>query len=160
MNVEFTPDELRMWALCGVQRRVSAVEAGRKGAHGFNRDDFWQLDIEGLLAEAAVAKALNVYYAPVTGALDTALGDVLPGVQVRSTKYDSGHLLIHKTDADDDRFVLVVGGNGKYRICGWIRGSEAKVKDNWRTEKGRSAFWIPQAKLRPFKPKAMKESAK
>ena len=97
--VEFTSDELRRWAYSGVDRRISAMAKNRKGAHGFNRTDFWEIDIEGLCAEAAVAKAFSVHYSPVTGALDTRIGDVLHGVQVRSTKYDTGSLLVH------DRFV-------------------------------------------------------
>ena len=159
MIVEFTPDELRMWAHRGVDRRCSAIEAGRSGAHGFNRDDFWQIDIEGLLAEAAVAKALSVYYAPITGSLDTTLGDVLPGVQVRSTKYDSGHLLVHDTDHDDHRFILVVGGSGKYRIAGWLRAIDGKKPKFKKTHKGRTAYWVPQHALRQFKPKAMQRFA-
>ena len=156
MIVEFTPDELRMWAHRGVDRRCSAIEAGRKGAHGFNRDDFWQIDIEGLLAEAAVAKAVGVYYAPITGALDTTLGDILPGVQIRSTKYDSGSLLVHDSDHDDHRFILVTGASGKYRIAGWCYGREGKDKKFWKTYKGRSCYWVPQNALRVFRPKAMR----
>lgn len=157
MIVEFTPDELRMWAHRGVDRRCSAIESGRKGAHGFNRDDFWQIDIEGLLAEAAVAKALGCYYAPVTGSLDTTLGDILPGVQIRSTKYDSGSLLVHDSDHDDHRFILVVGASGKYRIAGWLRGEDGKKKKFWKTYKGRGCYWVPQTALRQFRPKAMRE---
>lgn len=155
MNVTFTPDEIRMWAHRGVDRRCSAIERGRRGAHGFNRTDFWELDIEGLLAEAAVAKALGLYYAPVTGALDTALGDVMKGIQVRSTKYDNGCLLVHDSDADDDRFVLVTGSQGNYQIRGWIYASFAKEPRWWRIYKGRGAFWVPQSALHPFKPKEL-----
>jgi len=150
--VSFTPDELRMWAHRGCDRRCSAIEKGRKGAHGFNRDDFWQIDIEGLLAEAAVAKALGIYYAPVTGALDTSLGDVLPGVQVRSTKYLTGNLLMHDSDADDHKFILVVGGSGEYRLAGWILGKRGKLKKYIKSNKGRSAYWVPQEDLVPFDP--------
>lgn len=150
MQVDFTPDELRMWAHRGVDRRCSAIEKKRKGAHGFNRTDFWELDVEGLLAEAAVAKGLGIYYAPVTGALDTALGDVLPGIQVRSTKYKNGSLLIHKTDADDDKFLLVTGAQGSYDVRGWIVGSEGKRQEYWKLYKERGAFWVPQSALNPL----------
>jgi hypothetical protein len=151
MDVTFDFDEIRRWAYAGVDRRVSALQKGRKGAHGFNRSDFWQLDVEGLLAEAAVAKALGLYYAPVTGELDTLLGDVMQGVQVRSTKYLSGSLLVHKTDADDDKFLLVVGASGKYRIAGWIFGRDGKKREFSKTYKGRTAFWVPQEALVPFR---------
>lgn len=150
MRIEFTHDEIRRWAYAGVDRRVSAMAAGRKGAHGFNRDDFWQLDLEGLLAEAAVAKALGVYFSPVTGQLDTTLGDVLPGLQVRSTKYKSGSLLVHERDPDDDRFLLVVGAQGVYDIPGWIHGRDGKKPEFWKVYKDRGAFWVPQAALQPF----------
>lgn len=150
MIVTFTPDEMRRWAYAGVDRRVSAIEKGRRGAHGFNRDDFWQLDVEGMLAEAAVARALGVFFSPVTGHLDTALGDVIPGVQVRSTKYKSGSLLVHDSDADDDRFLLVTGSSGTYHLAGWIMGSKGKLKKFIKEYKGRSAYWVPQSALTPF----------
>lgn len=158
MDVTLTTDELRLWAARGVERRCSAVDKKRSGAHGLRinpRAHLWEMDIEGLLAEAAVAKALGIYYAPVTGALDTALGDVTKGVQVRSTQYPDGCLLIHNSDSDDDRFVLVTGSQGKYVIQGWIKGGFGKEPKWWRTYQGRSAFWVPQAALHPFKPKQM-----
>ena len=151
MRIEFSADEIRRWAYAGVDRRVSAMQKNRRGAHGFNRNDFWQLDLEGLLAEAAVAKALNVYYAPVTGALDTEMGDVLPGVQVRSTKYLSGSLLVHNSDADDHRFLLVTGASGAYDIRGWILGKDGKKPSYTKTYKGRTAYWVPQSALTPFR---------
>jgi hypothetical protein len=82
--------------------------------------------------------------------LDTGLGDVLPGIQVRSTKYKSGSLLVHKTDADDDRFVLVTGSQGAYDIRGWITGSDGKREEFWKVYKTRGAYWVPQDALKPF----------
>lgn len=150
MIVTLSPDELRRWAYAGVDRRISALENKRRGAHGFNRDDFWQLDVEGMLAEAVAANALGVYFAPVTGRLDTTLGDVLPGVQVRSTKYKAGSLLVHESDHDTDRFILVTGAAPTYTIRGWCLGSEGKQERFVKTYKGRSAFWVPQSALHPF----------
>lgn len=158
MIVTFTADEMRRWAYAGVDRRVSAIERKRMGAHGFNRDDFWQLDLEGLLAEAAVAKALGVYFAPITGALDTALGDVIPGVQVRSTKYKSGSLLVHDSDADTDTFLLVTGSSGTYTIAGTILGGAGKKKSYWKVYKDRGAYWVPQSALAPFDPADFREA--
>lgn len=151
MRVDLTHEEIRRWAYAGVDRRVSAMQHNRKGAHGFNRSDFWQLDVEGLLAEAAVAKAMGVWYAPITGSLDTHEGDVRAGVQVRSTKYLTGSLLIHDSDPDHDKFVLVTGQNGAYNLAGWIYGHEGKLKKYTKTYKGRTAYWVPQKALRPFK---------
>jgi hypothetical protein len=157
MRVDFDSEEIRRWAYAGVDRRVSAMAKNRKGAHGFNRSDFWQLDLEGLLAEAAVAKALGVYYAPVTGALDTGLGDVLPGIQVRSTKYDTGSLLVHDSDADSDLFLLVTGASGSYIVRGYISGKDAKNPSFTKTHKGRTAYWVPQSALRVLTPDRLDE---
>lgn len=159
MIVTLTDHELRLAAMSGVERRLSARNLDRKGAHGFNRDDFWQIDIEGLCAEWAVAKALGVYYGPVVGHLDTEEGDVLSNVQVRSTKYESGHLLIHKKDPDDHRYVLVCGGDGHYRICGWLYAKDGKKDKYWKTHRGRSAYWIPQSDLRKFVPRTVKQGS-
>ena len=154
MKVSLTPHELRLAAFSGVERRISAMEKQRQGAHGFDRDDFWSLDIEGLAAEAAVAKALGRWYSPVVGHLDTNEGDVAPGVQVRSSKYAGAHLLLHKTDDDDHRFVLVTGACGEYVIRGWCRGGLGKQEKFWRENNGRWAYWVPQNVLFPFTPKA------
>lgn len=147
MEVTLELEELRRWAYAGVDRRISAMEKKRKGAHGFNRTDFWQLDIEGLCAEAALAKGLGVHFSPVTGELDTHLGDVLPGIQCRSTKYDSGCLLVHDSDSDTDAFVLVTGANGSYHVRGFIVGAEGKNPEFIREYKGRKAYWVPQSAL-------------
>lgn len=153
MNVVLSEQELRLAAQCGVERRLSAMGKKRQGAHGFDRDDFWGIDIEGLAAEMAVAKALRVYYSPVVGHLDTDEGDVLPGVQVRSSKHPNAHLLIHESDHDDHRFILVTGACGDYYIAGWTWGRDGKQQRFWREYKGRSAFWVPQFRLNTFTPK-------
>ena len=155
MEINFSPDEIRQWAHRGVDRRCSAIEKGRKGAHGFNRDDFWQIDIEGLLAEAAVARGLGVYFCPTTGELDTDRGDIAPGLQVRSTKYPTGSLLVHDSDADDSKFILVTGASGQYNIRGWILGKNGKQKKFIKTYKGRTCYWVPQSALKPFTRKAI-----
>jgi hypothetical protein len=153
MNVRLTASELRLAATNGVERRIQALSKNRKGAHGFNREEVWDIDIEGLAAELVVAKALGVYYVPVVGQLDTDLGDVMPGVQVRSSKHPNAHLLLHKSDADDDRFVLVTGSSGNYTIRGWCYGHEGKALEYWRSFQGRTAYWVPQSVLRKFQPK-------
>jgi hypothetical protein len=144
------PPELRAAAIAGIDRRISAMQKQRRGNHGFDREDFWRIDIEGACAEAAVAKFLAVPFSPVVGALDTALGDVA-GLQVRSTKYGSGSLLIHNSDADDHIFILVTGENGKYALRGWRYARDCKHPSLWKTYKGRGSFWVPQDMLLPMK---------
>jgi hypothetical protein len=148
-----TPHEVARYALIGVQRRLSNIAKKTPAAHGrldSGHGDEWQIDIEGVLAEAAVAKALNVYFAPSIGRSDKASGDVM-GLQVRSTRYATGRLLVHKGDADGHRFLLVTGSEGDYTIRGWLTGQDAKRFGTWKTHKGRSAYWVEQNFLKPFK---------
>jgi hypothetical protein len=144
-------DELRHAALVGIDRRLDSIAKGRRGNHGFDRDDFWRIDIEGAAAEAAVAKFLGVPYAPDTTKLDSKTGDVQGGYQVRSTKYDSGSMLVHNSDADDHVFILVTGENGKYKLRGWRYARDCKHPKLWKDYKGRGSYWVPQSMLLPMK---------
>lgn len=151
MRIALTVDELIEFGRLGVARCAHALERRRNGAHGFNRDfERWQIDVEGLLAEYAAAKALGLPYEPVVGELDTKDGDIGPGLQVRSTKYPKGSLLVHDSDHDDHRFILVTGIYGVYDIRGWIFAHEGKDKQLWKEYKGRGAYWVPQERLRPL----------
>ncbi len=151
MTYTLEGERLKFAVHAGVARRLDSIAKRRKGAHGFNRDDFWQLDIEGACAEAVVAHSLGLEYAPVTDRLDTAVGDVAPGIQVRSTKYPAGSLIVHDSDADSDKFVLVTGANGKYEIRGWILGVHGKQPSWWKVYKGRGSYWVPQEALHSMK---------
>lgn len=151
MRVALTTAEMIEYGSAGIARCANAMEKQRKGAHGFNRDyERWQIDVEGLLAEAAAAKALNLPYAPTVGSLDTADGDIGPGLQVRSTKYNTGSLLVHDRDPEDHYFILVTGVYGVYDIRGWIQAKHAKQPEWWKTYKGRGAYWVAQQYLQPM----------
>ena len=151
MRVAFTAEELIEYGTHGVARCAFALEKGRQGAHGFDRhDERWQIDVEGVLTEAAAAKALGLPYSPTVGELDTSVGDIGPTLQVRGTKYPKGSLLMHDKDVDDHSYILVTGRYGVYDVRGWIYGREGKHKPFWKDYKGRGAYWVPQEKLRPM----------
>ena len=140
----------------GIARCAGAMSKRRQGAHGFDRnDERWQIDVEGVLCEAAAAKALGVPYEPVVGMLDTDLGDVAPGVQVRGTKYPQGSLLVHDSDRDRDKFILVTGKYGIYDMRGWIHAEHGKLPHLWKVYKGRGAYWVGQQFLKPFDAEAI-----
>lgn len=151
IRIALTAEEMVRYGSAGVARCANALEKGRVGAHGFDRDnERWQIDVEGVLAEAAAAKALGRVYEPVVGELDTQLGDIGPGLQVRSTRYPTGNLLIHKSDKDTDIFILVTGKYGIYDVRGWIYASEGKLDELWKVHGKRGAFWVPQSRLNPL----------
>jgi hypothetical protein len=151
MRIALTPEEFVEYGTLGLQRLSSALEKRRVGAHGFNRNaqERYRIDIEGLHAEYVAAKALNLLpFTPCVGELDSAMGDIGPGLQVRSTKYSSGSLLIHDSDDDDHIFILVTGELGVFDVRGWIYARDGKKKSLWKDYKGRGAYWVPQSKLR------------
>lgn len=151
MRIALTSEELLLFGSAGLNRAINAMEKRRAGAHGFDRfTERWQIDVEGVLTEAAAAKALGLPYEPCVGELDTLDGDIGPGLQVRGTKYSSGCLLVHDSDVDDHRFILVTGIYGVYDIRGWIFAKDGKKKSLWKVYKDRGAYWVPQDKLRPM----------
>ncbi len=151
MRVALTTEELCTYGAQGVARCANAMEKRRQGAHGFDRNyERWQIDVEGVLCEAAAAKALSLPYEAVVGRLDTDEGDIGKGLQVRGTKYNTGSLLVHASDRDDDKFILVTGAYGVYDIRGWIHARDGKVDKLWKEHRGRGAYWVPQEFLKPI----------
>lgn len=160
MRIALTTEEMVRYGSAGLARCANALEMRRVGAHGFDRNyERWQIDVEGVLTEAAAAKALGVPYEPVVGELDTLAGDIAPGIQVRGTKYTKGSLLVHDKDVDDHAFILVTGVYGVYDIRGWIYAREGKKKSLWKTYKGRGAYWVGQERLRPMDTIVLPEAA-
>jgi hypothetical protein len=75
-------------------------------------------------------------------------GDIGPGLQVRHTRYDGGHLILHPEDEDGHVFFLVTGSFPNLTVRGWIRASEGKRGEWWgELQRGRPAFNIPQHRL-------------
>jgi hypothetical protein len=145
VQVRLTQAEILSGAQAGLARRLRAISKENRPAHGYDNSANWQLDIEGALSEMAVAKALGRYW----GGGSDAREDV-GRVQVRSTPRLDGSLILHPGDPDAAPFVLAVGGEGSYRLAGWILGQDGKRREWWRTDTGRPAFFVPQSALRPM----------
>lgn len=129
----------------GILRRISAEFKNRTHANGLSRDAApWDIDINGAMAELAVAKLLGVYW---TGASELGAIDVL-FCDVRHTTVPDGCLLIQKTDANDRPFVLVTGIMPEFNVCGWMLAGDAKQDQYWRTDTGRPCYFVPQSDLR------------
>ena len=146
VRIKFTPNQILMGALVGLQRKIENIKRKSKHRHNVPEDfNGWQADIEGALGEMAVAQYLGIYWDEGrTGLPDVGADDV------RTTRYHSGHLCLHKSDPDDRRYWLVTGENGEYVIRGWMYGYNAKSPEFWRTMKNqpnRPAYFIPQDRL-------------
>jgi hypothetical protein len=146
MQIKLSHAEMMQAAVMGVIRNLQNLRDKLNPMYGAGAEADWQLHIEGVLGEYALAKALGVFYnAHEFGSVDVGAW------QVRTTSRKAGRLIVHPRDRDDHRFVLITGVNGTYTVRGWIEGREAKSPQYWSdpTGKGRHAFFVPQEALNP-----------
>jgi hypothetical protein len=135
-------------------RQAAAIEKRRPSAHGYNENDPLAVHLVGAIAELAVSLVLNQPWHAFLDDLNISgqkPPDVGENVQVRSTKYKSGNLLLHPGDHEADIFVLVVVTDRDLRIVGWIEGKTGKNARYWGDKQNnkRPAFWVPQSDLNP-----------
>lgn len=135
-------------AMVGASRHVKGFD--NKPRYGADPSKSWEMNCSGAVAEMAVAKWLNVFW-------DGALGDYRAKdagiLQVRSTAYAKGQLLLHEADADDDITILVLcNEEPEFTLAGWIVNRLGKDRKYWKElQKGRPCFCVPQADLSPMK---------
>jgi hypothetical protein len=145
-DVELSFHEMLICTHIGGVRRMSALKNGRPGRRTTHHLDApWDIDIEAAMAEAAVAKHLNVWWSGQLGNLKAADASAL---QVRWTHWPNGFLRIIADDANDQNFVLVVGSQGHYRIVGYIRGADGKREEWWRPD--HDCWGVPQSAVLPL----------
>ena len=151
--VELTMDELTDAVRVAVERNLQNIQNGRK--HSYSAHDLpsrnaasWDNHINGAIGELCVAKALNRKWTGKPAVLYGAKNDV-EGVEVRTTTYASGSLIVHKEDQDDAPYILVTGYGRAWTLRGWLLGRDAK-KEQWYRDANkneRHAYFVPQAYL-------------
>lgn len=104
-------------------------------------------EYQSTAAEYAVSKGLNRHW-PLGGPEVEA--DVGHKIQVRWTKHETGRLIVHNRDRDDQCFVLVTGESPVFQLRGWCWGREAKDDAHWNDKARCPAFFVSQDKLRPI----------
>ncbi len=153
--VELTQHQLDLGVGVGHQRNALHRNHGR--ADGIVRSGTsLEMDIDGALAELAVCVAFNEPWAnafvpQITDwdARRKALHDV-GSMEVKSTKYAGGCLLVQPQFSDESPYVLVVTNlSPVFRIAGWLYGWEVKQPQFWRVDVPRPCFMAPQSALRP-----------
>lgn len=138
---------MAMGADVGVRRQLSAVRANLPDKHGINPEDGWSVQIEGALAEQAVAKFLGRYW---DGSVDTFrsmpdLGDF----EIRRRSKHSYDLIIRKDDDPGKVYILVTGCAPDFWVRGWLRGRDAQCEDWWKDHGNREWAWfVPVSELR------------
>jgi hypothetical protein len=150
VKVVLSESALQNAAIGGVMRGVDAIM--RKARPRFGADPLraWQDGIEGCIGELVVAQYLCMYWAWDVGIVGAK--DLGTNIQVRCTGCDTGHLLLHPQDCDDDVFWFVTGLGDTYHIRGTITGKAGKACGIWRDSKGngRHCYWVHQSQLTPL----------
>jgi hypothetical protein len=125
------------------QRFLQARVGGMNEATTYqsNYMEIMERDIGGILGEMVVGRRFDRHYLP---AVNTFHGraDVGEDIEVRSTKYANGALILRDNDADDRRYVLVIVDPMQgFEIKGWAWGHEAKTDAWFKNDQGRPAWW-------------------
>lgn len=159
LEVDLDEFEVRQGVMAAMERRLLAMRRRRPQLHGADaRNNEWQIEVMGCLAEMAVAKYLDRFWVGATNrSLKSLPGDV-GVVQVRSTQHHDGHLIVYGTDPDAAPFVLAIVGstfvadtaNLRVRLAGWTTGEAAKANAAPRKGYTGNEFWVPQSRLRPM----------
>ena len=150
VDVDFlSVNDIELAATVAVQRRISAMRNRHGSTYGMGRSNLFQSDIDGCIAELAIAKYTGQEWdcgnMPKQGDVGTD--------EVRSTNYLNGKLIVHPKDNDDAVFWLVTGQHGDefggLKIRGWLYGRECKREHWWSDFKnnGRFAYCVPQTHL-------------
>ena len=148
-DVRLTWREITMGAAVGVARRVRSLAQGLTDSYGYNgEDDVWSREVNGALAEMAVAKHLGLYW---DGSVDTFKRPDVGTLQVRHTVRLDGCLILRPHDPGDGIYVLVTGQAPMFTIVGCLRGEDGR-RDEWVRDPGsvRPAHFVPQSELRPL----------
>jgi uncharacterized CHY-type Zn-finger protein len=112
----------------------------------------------GALAELVVATLLGAEetWVECTDNYQNLKGDVIDGIQVRSSQKTYGCLLMHDRDRDDHAFVqcrhhLINSKPTALEVIGWCEGAAGKQQQFWWTGKNgnRPCYRVPDDVLTP-----------
>ena len=125
----------------------TANHNSRKDKHLNYHDYITQLS-EAVGSEIAVAKFLAISDFEPTINTFKREADVGSRIEVKWTKWQDGHMIIHQSDRNTDIAILVVGKSPEYYLVGWIPVAQAKVQQHWVSSERN--WWIGQRNLRPM----------
>lgn len=149
MQIVVTLDEYELAhaAMAGCQRRIASIKKARPQFYGSGeRKNCWQIDIVGMIAEYAVAKAFDRHWQPATNQRLADLPGDVANYQVRSTEHRDGHLFIHPQDKEAP-YILAIVDDSKVLLAGWCEKSHGSLLG---VMKSPDTWWVPQSALFGF----------
>jgi hypothetical protein len=110
-----------------------------------------ETDLEGIAAEIAFCKIMNVYPDLQVGVLEyaDAFTTKMGAVDVKTTKYKNGRLLARKSKIgnEPDSYALMIGEFPVYRFVGWIDAKSLIDKQNLIDLGHGEGYALPQERL-------------
>lgn len=150
MRVSLTKPELFTCRMLGMMRRSTAN--GNVVDQQMGDQDPWSIDMDGVIAEFCVAKAMNVCPDLTIGIRSGGVDLISHSgrtIDVKSTRYKTGKLLVTLKKEDDpcDAYVLAIVDDLGCRIAGWAT-KEMIFRDENINDLGKGKGYIlPQDKL-------------
>lgn len=147
MRVELSWAEIWLAVQAGNLRRLNGVKHRRAEPYGARPTAAWNDDINGSIAELALAKYLDVFWSGTVGRIDLPDVGVL---QVRSKTEQDHRLVILRSDDDAKPFVSVFVGVPTCHLCGWMHARDAKRAEWLLPDPSKpDRFFVPNSELLP-----------
>ena len=130
----------------GFTRYVNNRANGKQETRGASQENGWDIQINGALGEAVVARALGTFWAPGhRGGADVA------NYQVRATPLR--FLCLHDDDRHKGIYILARWNRDNSRewiVRGWLDAQDGVKPEYWsdKYNNGRPAYWVPETALR------------
>lgn len=151
MRVSLTYPQVMTGSMVGLMRELKARQRNSRPTGGARSDkaEGWTANIEGALAEMAVAQALGLNW---SCSVDTFKSEPDVGkYEVRMRTQHQWELIVRPDDYEDRIYIHVTGVAPDFWIRGWMYGREAK-RDEWlQSHGGREPAWFaPNKALHPM----------
>jgi hypothetical protein len=144
--VTLSVEEAITAAINGLRRQIFALS---RGLEDDSEDDHaFGSHIYGAIAEFALARRLNRFWAPNIGLTDEREVGGLIDVKTRQLPGAGADLSIRPNDADERPYVLAISRRGlTIELVGWLCSHEAKARGEWNE---RARCWFAPPSYRPI----------
>jgi len=158
MRIDIPSDILKQVTAIAERRNAENRAAGQAdGLVAKHNKSSVDADVEGALGEYAVATALQLDWDGAFKSYEAwqqwrTDGHDVSGLEVRTTTYPNGRLIVQPSNKNDVPYILVVVARDYSHavIKGWRWGRDVKNADHWQSHWPRPTFAMPQSLLYPI----------
>ena len=148
IKIQLSKDDELQCASVAFRRTFESPDKVDQSFEKLNTFDDIARNSEAIGAEMAAAKLFGFKdFEPSVNTFKRE-ADIGSRIEVKHTKWESGHLIIKPSDRNEDIAVLVTGKSPTYFVIGWIPVAMAK-KDKYKHDKSDS-WCVSQINLQPI----------